>query len=139
MITCLNLFSKKSLSLSFIDRILTLDPGVSAECLKVFSYNESYFQGHFKNNPVVPGTILIECMLQASALVCNSNKVGHSLILKSKLFPLIIFKRSVIPGDELVSIARIESDCDGLIICNVKSNVDGLEVCSGVFHLEYLI
>jgi 3-hydroxyacyl-[acyl-carrier-protein] dehydratase len=133
----INLFSKKSNSLNFIDKIIKLDCGTSVECIKVFSYNESYMQGHFHNNPIVPGTILIECMLQASVLVCNSNNVRHSPILKAKSFPLIIFKRSVIPGDELVSIARIESDCDGLIICDVKSNVDGLEVCSGVFHLEY--
>ena len=131
----LNLFSKKSLSLSYIDRILKLDSGVSAECLKVFSYNESYMQGHFKNNPVVPGTILIECMLQAITLVCNSYNSNYTKKLIAKSFPLIIFKRSVVPGDELVINAFIESNFNGIIICKVNSKVDGLEVCSGVFHL----
>ena len=134
----LNLFSKKNNSLNFIDKIIKLDIGKSVDCVKVFSYNESYMQGHFHNNPIVPGTILIECMLQAVSIVCNSNngKLGKILIASS--FPVIDFKRTVIPGDELLISAIIENELDGRITAKVISKVEGFEVCSGMFSLLLL-
>jgi 3-hydroxyacyl-[acyl-carrier-protein] dehydratase len=34
-----------------------------------FKKNESFYKGHFKNNPITPGVILTECMAQIG-LVC---------------------------------------------------------------------
>lgn len=131
----INLFSKKSNSLNFIDKIIKLDCGTSVECIKVFSYNESYMQGHFYNNPIVPGTILIECMLQALSILCRSKNTIHGKILKANTFPVINFKRTVIPGDELSISAIIENELDGRITAKVNSKVEGVEVCSGMFCL----
>jgi 3-hydroxymyristoyl/3-hydroxydecanoyl-(acyl carrier protein) dehydratase len=131
----INLFSKKSNSLNFIDKIIKLDCGTSVECIKVFSYNESYMQGHFHNNPIVPGSILIECMLQALSILCKSTNAGQGKILKVSTFPVINFKRTVIPGDELLISATIENELDGRITSKVISKVEGIEVCSGMFLL----
>ena len=49
----------------FIDRVVSFvkDPP-SIEAIKAFTINEAFFQGHFPEEPVVPGVILIEALAQ---------------------------------------------------------------------------
>ena len=42
----------------FVDRVVSIDPGVSIEAYKNLSINEPYFDGHFPGNPVFPGVLL---------------------------------------------------------------------------------
>jgi len=93
-------------------------------------------QGHFHNNPIVPGTILIECMLQALSILCMSYNSNFDKYLKANNFPVINFKRTVVPGDELLIYAVIQSELDGFITARVNSKVEEIEVCSGIFCLS---
>ena len=38
-----------------VDRILELQPGQRAKALKNVTINEAFFQGHYPNNPIMPG------------------------------------------------------------------------------------
>ncbi len=76
--------------------------GNSFECLKNVSFNEPFFQGHFPEEPVMPGVMIIEALAQAAAvgLAVRDNlkggEVGYlAAVDKAK------FKRKVIPGDQL--------------------------------------
>ncbi|GAA4968207.1 hydroxymyristoyl-ACP dehydratase [Algibacter aquimarinus] len=52
----------------FVDGIDTIsEEGVTGHY--TFKKNESFYEGHFKNNPITPGVILTECMAQIG-LVC---------------------------------------------------------------------
>ena len=42
-----------------IERVLELEPNVSAKGLKNISVNEPYFAGHFPDTPIMPGVLLI--------------------------------------------------------------------------------
>ncbi|MBN2119928.1 MAG: 3-hydroxyacyl-ACP dehydratase FabZ [Candidatus Omnitrophica bacterium] len=54
----------------FIDRVTEInEKDKKIKCLKNFSYNEHFFQGHFPKNPVVPGAIIIEALAQASIIL----------------------------------------------------------------------
>ncbi len=66
----------------------------------VIDKNAFYFNGHFPNNPVVPGIILIEAMAQNSLVLYHFNyKICDLLFLvKSKAS----FYHSVFPGDTLI-------------------------------------
>ena len=55
-----------------IDTIEELEPGVKAVGKKCVSYNEPYFAGHFPNEPVMPGVLIIEAMAQAGAVAILS-------------------------------------------------------------------
>lgn len=85
-----------------IDKILELD-GNHVVGLKNVTMNEWFFEGHFPNNPVMPGVLQIEAMAQA----------GGILVLKSVPDPenywtyfikieKVRFKRKVLPGDTII-------------------------------------
>ncbi|WP_299115740.1 3-hydroxyacyl-ACP dehydratase FabZ family protein [uncultured Winogradskyella sp.] len=52
----------------FVDGINTIsEEGITGHY--TFQKNETFYEGHFKNNPITPGVILTECMAQIG-LVC---------------------------------------------------------------------
>ncbi len=52
-----------------IDRVVEVISGESAVGIKNVSVNESYFQGHFPQHPVMPGVLMIEAMAQTAAVL----------------------------------------------------------------------
>lgn len=58
-----------------IDRIDELEPGKRAIGRKCVTYNEPFFTGHFPDEPVMPGVLIIEALSQVGAVilfVCGS-------------------------------------------------------------------
>ena len=53
----------------FIDEIVNIELGKKIHCIKRNSSNEDYFRGHFPNNPVMPGVIILEALAQASGIL----------------------------------------------------------------------
>lgn len=51
-----------------VDKVKKYKTG-SITTLKNISYSEPYFQGHFPDNPVVPGVMLVECAAQSAAIM----------------------------------------------------------------------
>ena len=49
-----------------VDRVVELNPGESIVAYKNLSINEPFFDGHFPEQPVFPGVLLLEAMAQAS-------------------------------------------------------------------------
>jgi 3-hydroxyacyl-[acyl-carrier-protein] dehydratase len=45
-----------------IDRVLEIEVGKSIVALKNISYNEPQFTGHFPDQPIMPGVLIIEAM-----------------------------------------------------------------------------
>jgi 3-hydroxyacyl-[acyl-carrier-protein] dehydratase len=52
-----------------IDRVLEIEIGKSIVALKNISYNEPQFTGHFPNQPIMPGVLIIEAMAQATGIL----------------------------------------------------------------------
>lgn len=85
-----------------IDTIEELEPGIKAVAVKNVSYNEPYFAGHFPNEPVMPGVLIIEAMAQAGAVAILSRPEHKG---KTAYFAGINgakFKKKVLPGDVLI-------------------------------------
>src|SRR3546814_16661589 len=55
-----------------IDRVVDIQSDVSAVGIKNVSINESFFQGHFPRQPVMPGVLIIESMAQTAAVLVVS-------------------------------------------------------------------
>lgn len=84
-----------------VDRIDELIPGKRAVGRKCVSYNEPFFTGHFPEEPVMPGVLIIEALSQVGAAICLSLEENKG---KNAYFGGINkarFKNKVVPGDVL--------------------------------------
>jgi 3-hydroxyacyl-[acyl-carrier-protein] dehydratase len=87
----------------FVEKLTDIVPMESATGYKAVSINEPHFQGHFPDNAVMPGVLIVEGMAQtAGALVVHSLNLDQSK--NSVLFMTIDkarFRKVVKPGDML--------------------------------------
>ena len=84
-----------------VDRGENYVPMRSMVGIKNVTFNEPFFNGHFPNNPVMPGVLLIEAMAQAGA-VLMSKSLDIDIENKAILFASIDavrFRSPVRPGD----------------------------------------
>lgn len=88
-----------------IDRVIDVEPGVRGRGIKNVTFNEPVFQGHFPENPVFPGVLILEALAQASIMVgfaeeAMSDSEEQNLYLYAGI-DKARFKRPVVPGDQL--------------------------------------
>lgn len=90
-----------------IDRVLsyTLEPEITLTGIKNVSVNEPFFAGHFPENPVMPGVLILESMAQACgvlAYVANATAGNLGGIYYLVKIDNARFTRKVVPGDQLL-------------------------------------
>lgn len=69
--------------------------------VKNVTANEPFFQGHFPNEPVMPGVLLVEAMAQAGGIFVLRNLEGKYATYFMKI-DNVKFRKKVVPGDTLV-------------------------------------
>lgn len=84
-----------------LDRIIEVKPGERAVGIKNLSFNEPFFQGHFPEQPVMPGVLQMEALAQLGAWLLlkelgAEGQVGYFVSIKEAKF-----RRPVVPGDQL--------------------------------------
>ncbi len=84
-----------------IDRIDEYEPGVSAIGIKNVTYNEYFFKGHFPDEPVMPGVLIVEALAQTGAVAILSLEKNIGKIAFFGGMNKVRFKRKVVPGDTL--------------------------------------
>jgi beta-hydroxyacyl-ACP dehydratase FabZ len=87
-----------------LDRILEFTVNEKVVGLKNVTVNESFFQGHFPGNPIMPGVLIVEAMAQAGGVLAfksNPDKIGNSLVLFLAI-DKVKFRKPVVPGDQLI-------------------------------------
>ena len=84
-----------------VDKVESVVPGESAIAYKNVSMNESFFQGHFPEEPIMPGVLIIEALAQTGAVAILSLPEYKGKIALFGGVDKLRFKRQVIPGDVL--------------------------------------
>ena len=84
-----------------IDTIEELEPGVRAVGRKCVSYNEPYFAGHFPQEPVMPGVLIVEALAQVGAVAILSQPEFQGKTAYFAAINSAKFKNKVVPGDVL--------------------------------------
>ncbi|WP_343250339.1 3-hydroxyacyl-ACP dehydratase FabZ [Diplocloster hominis] len=84
-----------------VDRIEELEPGKRAVGTKCVTYNEPFFAGHFPQEPVMPGVLIIEALAQVGAVVILSQPECKGKIAYFGAINSAKFKKKVLPGDVL--------------------------------------
>lgn len=115
-----------------VDRVVALEPGVSIEAYKNLTINEPFFDGHFPDNPVFPGVLLVEAMAQAAGIL-GFKTMGKTPADGSIYYLVGVdglrFKRPCVPGDQVRLHAEILSERRGIWKFAVSAKVDG-ETCA---------
>ena len=90
-----------------LDKIFHLDDK-SVGAIKNITVNEPQFTGHFPEEPVMPGVLLVEAMAQAGGIIVL-NGVEHPEEYSTYFLRIdgVRFKRKVVPGDTLQIEAHI--------------------------------
>ena len=108
-----------------IDTVEELESGVRAVAKKCVSYNEPFFGGHFPNEPVMPGVLIIEALAQTGAVAILSQEENKGKIAFFGGIDKCRFKRKVVPGDKLSLETKIIKQKGPVGIGEAIATVDG--------------
>lgn len=84
-----------------VDKIIEIEENKRIVGLKNVTVNESFFQGHFPNEPVMPGVLIIEALAQVGAVLVLNKPENRGKIALFAGIDNCRFKRKVFPGDQL--------------------------------------
>ena len=93
--------------MQLVDKIISIDENCIVG-VKNVTINEPFFTGHFPDEPVMPGVLLIEAMAQAGGLlVLNSLEEPEKWSTYFMKIDNVKFRKKVVPGDTLIFKVRL--------------------------------
>ncbi len=108
-----------------IDKVIELVPGKSAVAIKNVSANEMQFMGHFPQEHVMPGVLLVESLAQTGAVIILSLEENKGKIAYFAGIDKCKFKRKVMPGDTVRLEVEITKQRGPIGYGTAKATVDG--------------
>ncbi len=115
-----------------VDRVIECVPGETITAIKNISVNEPQFTGHFPNQAIMPGVLIIEALAQTTGLLgfrTMSEEPREDILYMLVGVDNVRFKRQVVPGDQLVLKAKIERRSKIIWKFSCEATVDG-ELCT---------
>lgn len=104
-----------------IDRVDLLESGKHGIGRKCVTYNEPFFEGHFPEEPIMPGVLIVEALSQLGAVVYLSleeNKGKNAYFAGINKFK---FRNKVLPGDVLTLEVSLIKNKGNIGIANAKA------------------
>ena len=93
-----------------VDRILEVEPMKRAVGIKNITANEMQFLGHFPNEPIMPGVLLIEAMAQVGGVAMLYPEENRGKIAVFAKIDNVRFRKQVVPGDQVVTTLGHQTD-----------------------------
>lgn len=112
-----------------IDTIEELEEGIRAVGKKCVSYNEPYFAGHFPNNPVMPGVLIVEALAQVGAVALLGLPAWKGKTAYFAGINKARFKQKVLPGDVLMLETKIVKVKGPIGVGEAVATVNGKTAC----------
>jgi 3-hydroxyacyl-[acyl-carrier-protein] dehydratase len=113
-----------------VDRINVLVPGESIQTIKNVSLAEEYLQDHFPGFSVLPGVMMVECLVQSCAWLSRvSDDFRYSMLLL-KQARAVKFNSFLKPGQTLAVSATLRSNDEHSAEFMASGTVDGQSAVS---------
>ena len=110
-----------------IDRVLEYTVRENLTAIKNVSFNEPHFIGHFPDQPIMPGVLIIEALAQATGILAFKSEVGKPVT--GQIYMLVgvdkvRFKKTVEPGDQLKLYVEVMTVKRGIWKFNCRATVE---------------
>ena len=116
-----------------VDKVLELKPGIESRTSLKLNEDKWFFNCHYPDYPVMPGTLLLEAMSQTMTLVVTSmdnfNEEWGGVLLLSSISNAK-FLREALPGVELIMSAKIDSFTRGIVNGNIRCETNEGHICA---------
>lgn len=116
-----------------VDKAQILTPGKKGLGFKNVTINEPFFQGHFSDEAIMPGVLILEALAQVGAIVLLSEEEFQGKTPYFTGLNKVRFKRKVVPGDVLKMEVEITRLRGSIGIGQGKAFVDDQLACEGEF------
>lgn len=118
-----------------MDRIDTLTRGQTASGIKNVTVSEDFFAHHFPERPIMPGTLMLECLVQLADFVVRDESEFHRTGTLAEVSRLKL-RKLVEPGDRLVLKVDVVGRNDGTVAFAGQAQVEGATVIKADFVLQ---
>ena len=108
----------------FIEECKIIEKGKRGESYRVFDESEYFFTGHFPNNPIVPGVVIVEAMAQTAGVVVSENLINKND--QSVLFMSINkakFRKPVLPNYKIKFSVEMINNVKKFGSCEFKNEI----------------
>jgi len=117
----------------FVDEVIEVIENKEIHATKYINEDEYFLNGHFPNNPIFPGVIIIEALGQASGILgfVSMNKTpeeGSIYVLAG--VDKVRFRKRIRPGDNIDLFSRVVSEKRGIWKFDCRAELDNKLVCS---------
>ncbi|KAA5801592.1 3-hydroxyacyl-ACP dehydratase FabZ [Alkalicaulis satelles] len=118
-----------------VDRAVDYVEGQSITGIKCVSAADPYFPGHFPDNPVMPGVLVIEALAQTGAILMS--KTLNADIANTVIYFMGVenarFRRPVRPGDVLEMPVQVVASRRGVFKFKGEARVNGVRCADAEF------
>ena len=123
---------------ALVDRIVDGETGQWAKGIKCVSVNEQFFCGHFPQEHVMPGVLILEAMAQVGCVALMALPENQGRIALFGGVKNARFRRKVIPGDVLEMECTLTGFRGGIGFGKASATVDGETAATAelIFALE---
>ncbi len=117
----------------FIDEVISIEEGNNIHASMNIKDDDVFLEGHFPENPIVPGVILIEAMGQASGILGfktmgKTPEEGSIYVIAG--VDKARFRQRVLPGDKVDIFSKVLGSKNGIWKFECFAEVNGKPVCS---------
>ncbi|QJC33703.1 3-hydroxyacyl-ACP dehydratase FabZ [Enterobacteriaceae endosymbiont of Donacia provostii] len=113
-----------------VDKIIAFKKFKFLYAIKNISINEPFFQGHFPKNPVYPGVLLLESMIQTTGLLIYKSNINQNKFMYYVTgIDKVRFKKFIFPGDQVIIESFLRKQKKSFIFFDSISKINNQIIC----------